>query len=71
MKPGDVVVLASGSGPMTVVAVNDDLVTCAWFEACAAGSWKGSGRATFPRLALVPCLRVDAPPAPSDEVQAN
>lgn len=49
---GDVVTLISGGGPMAVVAVNDGLVTCCWFEALPEGGWKGVGRATFPDAVL-------------------
>ena len=49
---GDVVVLRSGGGDMSVVAVNGDLVTCCWFESLPEGGWKGVGRATFPAICL-------------------
>lgn len=51
-KVGDVVTLVSGGGPMTVVAVNGDLVTCCWFESLPEGGWKGVNRATFPEAVL-------------------
>ena len=49
---GDVVTLVSGGGPMSVVAVNGDLVTCTWFESLPEGGWKGVNRATFPDAVL-------------------
>ncbi len=30
IKPGDVVALKSGGQPITVAAVNDDMITCVW-----------------------------------------
>jgi uncharacterized protein YodC (DUF2158 family) len=48
VKIGDIVSLASSGGAsMTIVAVHDDLVTCAWFD-CGGKA----GRGSFPALAL-------------------
>lgn len=49
------VYLRSGGGPMTVVAVHDDVVTCTWFESHMGEggvSWGKNGRGAFPREAL-------------------
>ena len=49
-KVGDVVILKSGSPPMTVTAVEGDQVTCVWFEHVGTKNQKKSG--TFPATTL-------------------
>lgn len=47
--PGDVVALKSGSSRMTVVAVNDDMVTVLWSEY----STRDIHERAFPLVALI------------------
>lgn len=71
MRVGDKAVLACGGPPMSVVAVNDDLVTCAWFEMLPDGGWKGVQRATFPTAVLLAYTEHGESSGSAPTVEAN
>jgi uncharacterized protein YodC (DUF2158 family) len=59
LKPGDVVMLKSGSQPLTVAEVNDDSAECIWM-----GSEGELFRETLPLIVLE---RADLDPLDEDE----